>query len=65
MAVYVLLKTSGRTGPCTHEYTAVAVYRQTGHTVGEALVRKKKESRRSGGKGRVRVGERELGGDHK
>lgn len=43
----------------------MAVYRQTGHTVGEALVRKKKESRRSGGKGRVRVGERELGGDHK
>lgn len=46
--VCVLLSITGRTRPCTHECTAVAVYRQTGHAVGEALVGKKKESRRSG-----------------
>lgn len=51
--------------PCTHEYTAVAVYRQTGHMVGEALVRKKKEIRRSRASTGSGVGEGVLGGDHK
>lgn len=45
-------------GPCTHEYTAAAVYRKTGQKVGEVLVRKKKGTRRS------QVGAGVPGGEH-